>query len=278
MPPWTDVVKLHPDVESGNLTESVFAVDLGAIAAKDSNVPVVNRNPDEFLRATYLTADLRKLLAEALGSLAGKPGYNRVLKLRTPFGGGKLHALAALLHAARSRDSLAAWLPRFEAGKLAIDKVEVGGRPRQATGVHERTMELLTAKGVKKVHSTVTPGKVKERVRLGDAPCEGAPPQLGVSTSEMTDAFFRVLSPPRLESDQAIRGAIARGVEEGVFAYTSGAVPELGPDGRFLVNRGEAACRRRGGLGERLRDDARGSARGAGTGSVSALRPIALCV
>ena len=28
--PWTDLVKLHPDVESGNLTEAVFAVDLGA--------------------------------------------------------------------------------------------------------------------------------------------------------------------------------------------------------------------------------------------------------
>ncbi|HJY81525.1 MAG TPA: hypothetical protein VKK81_10640 [Candidatus Binatia bacterium] len=32
--PWTDLVKLHPDVESGALTEAVFAIDLGAIAAK----------------------------------------------------------------------------------------------------------------------------------------------------------------------------------------------------------------------------------------------------
>ncbi|WP_200865503.1 ATP-binding protein [Thermosynechococcus sp. NK55a] len=104
--PWTDLVKLHPDVEGGALTEAVFAIDLGAIASGDPNVPVVNRDPEAFFRATYLTADLQKLLEEVLASLAGKSGYNRVLKLRTPFGGGKSHTLAALLHAARKREAL----------------------------------------------------------------------------------------------------------------------------------------------------------------------------
>lgn len=104
--PWTDLVKLHPDVEAGALTEAVFAIDLGAIASGDPNVPVVNRDPEAFFRATYLTSDLRRLLEEVLASLAGKPGYNRVLKLRTPFGGGKSHTLASLLHAARKREAL----------------------------------------------------------------------------------------------------------------------------------------------------------------------------
>jgi len=104
--PWTHLVKLHPDVEEGALTEAVFAIDLGAIAAGDPNVPVVNRDPEAFSRATYLTADLQRLLEEVLASLAGKSGYNRVLKLRTPFGGGKSHTLASLLHAARKRDAL----------------------------------------------------------------------------------------------------------------------------------------------------------------------------
>ena len=104
--PWTDLVKLHPDVEAGALTEAVFAIDLGAIAANDPNVPVVNRDPEAFFRATYLTADLRKLLEEVLACLAGKSGYNRVPKLRTPFGGGKSHTLAALFHAARRREAL----------------------------------------------------------------------------------------------------------------------------------------------------------------------------
>jgi hypothetical protein len=104
--PWTDLVKLHPDVEAGALTEAVFAIDLGAIAANDPNVSVVNRDPEAFFRATYLTADLRRLLDEVLASLSGKTGYNRVLKLRVPFGGGKSHTLAALFHAARKRDAL----------------------------------------------------------------------------------------------------------------------------------------------------------------------------
>lgn len=104
--PWTNLVRLHPDVESGTLTEAVFAIDLGAIAAKDPNVPVVNRDPEAFFRATYLTADLGRLLDEVLASLSGKGGYNRVLKLSTPFGGGKSHTLAALLHAARARKAL----------------------------------------------------------------------------------------------------------------------------------------------------------------------------
>lgn len=117
--PWTDLVKLHPDVEAGALTEAVFAIDLGAIAAGDPNVPVVNRDPEAFFRATYLTADLRKLLEEVLACLAGKSGYNRVLKLRTPFGGGKSHTLAALFHAARNPETLKA-LPE---GKDLMDRL-----------------------------------------------------------------------------------------------------------------------------------------------------------
>jgi predicted AAA+ superfamily ATPase len=104
--PWTDLVRLHPDVEAGNLPESVFAIDLGAIAEGSPEVPVVNRQPEAFFRATYLTADLRKLMEEVLSSLAGQGDFNRVLKLRTPFGGGKSHTLAALLHAARNREAL----------------------------------------------------------------------------------------------------------------------------------------------------------------------------
>jgi len=118
--PWTELVKLHPDVESGMLTEAVFAIDLGAIAEGDPNVPAVNRDPAAFFRATYLTADLRRLLEEVLASLAGRPGYNRVLKLRTPFGGGKSHTLAALLHAARSREALRASADHWATGNLRV--------------------------------------------------------------------------------------------------------------------------------------------------------------
>jgi predicted AAA+ superfamily ATPase len=91
---WTNLVKLHPDVEAGTLTEAVVAIDPGAIAAGDPNVPVVNRDPEAFFRATYLTADLQKLMKEVLASLDERAGYNRVLKLRTPFGGRRTALLA----------------------------------------------------------------------------------------------------------------------------------------------------------------------------------------
>lgn len=130
----------------------------------------------------------------------------------------------------------AVWLPRIEAGALAIEKVEVGGRPLQATGVHERVMELLTNVGTKVVHVTVTPSKVAERVRLGDVLAPGEQARLGIRTSQIRDAFFETVAPPRLDSSDAIRKAVARGVGEGAFAYTSGAAPALGTDGRFEVS------------------------------------------
>ena len=49
---------------------------------------------------------------------------------------------------------------------LEIERVEVGGRPLQATGIHERVMELLTTARTPKVHSSVTPRKIVERLRL----------------------------------------------------------------------------------------------------------------
>src|SRR5713226_4905469 len=104
--PWTELVKLHPDVESGSLAEAVFAIDLGAVATRDPTTPKVYRDPVAFFAATYITTDLQLLLEEVLSSLAGQGSFNRVLKLRTPFGGGKSHTLAALLHAARSRKAL----------------------------------------------------------------------------------------------------------------------------------------------------------------------------
>jgi uncharacterized protein len=129
------------------------------------------------------------------------------------------------------------WLPKVEDGGLGIERVEVGGRPLQATGIHQRVMELLTNPGSPRVHATVTPRKIVERLRLGESPAPGEPPRLGLRASEVQDAFFSFLSPPRLESSAAIRQALVRGIAEGVFAYTSGAAPSLGPDGRFQVAR-----------------------------------------
>ncbi|MBI3798062.1 MAG: DUF499 domain-containing protein, partial [Deltaproteobacteria bacterium] len=129
------------------------------------------------------------------------------------------------------------WLPRVENGSLEIERVEVGGRPLQATGSHERMMELLTNAGTPKVHGSVTPRKIVERLRLGEALAPGEAPRWGIKTDDVLDAFFSFLEPPRLDSAAVLRKAIARGVTESVFAYTSGYLPSLGPDGRYQLPR-----------------------------------------
>ena len=103
--PWIENVSLHPDVVSKDFSEDMFALDLGPLSDGNKNVPAVYRNAEQFFRASYLTNGLRSLLTDVLSRLSGGTG-NRVLKLVTPFGGGKSHTLAALLHAARSRKAL----------------------------------------------------------------------------------------------------------------------------------------------------------------------------
>ena len=114
---WLQCVELHPDVLSDDFSEDIFALDLGGLSdyliGKDlgqsdgelPRVPAVYRDAESFFAASYVTSGLKSLLEDVLGRLSGEDG-NRVLKLLTPFGGGKSHTLAALLHAARSRTAL----------------------------------------------------------------------------------------------------------------------------------------------------------------------------
>lgn len=122
--PWLEVVTLHPDVLSEEFSEDIFALDLGPLADGNPNVPAVYRDPEHFFRASYLTSGLKSLLKDVLSRLDGGAG-NRVLKLITPFGGGKSHTLAALFHAARNREMLDVVpegkdLPRPKASRIAV--------------------------------------------------------------------------------------------------------------------------------------------------------------
>ena len=159
--PWLECVELHPDVLSDDFSEDVFALDLGSLsdyligkdlglpAADLPRVPAVYRDAGSFFRASYLTSGLRSLLEDVLGRLAGGQG-NRVLKLLTPFGGGKSHTLAALLHAARSRPALdalpeATGLPRPGRVRVAVADgqfldVTRGKRAPKEEGLTPRTL------------------------------------------------------------------------------------------------------------------------------------------
>jgi Protein of unknown function (DUF499) len=103
--PWVETAELHPDVLSPDFSEDIFALALGALADGNKQVPAVYRDPEQFFRASYLTTGLKSLLQDVLSRLSGGAG-NRVLKLITPFGGGKSHTLASLFHAARNRSAL----------------------------------------------------------------------------------------------------------------------------------------------------------------------------
>ena len=133
--PWSRVTRLHPDVESGDTARATYAIDLGALVAGDPNVPAVYRQAGDFFAVTHLTEGLRRLLEEVLKRLAGQPG-DRVLQLRSPFGGGKSHALATLYHAANERAALSqapggSKLPDPGAVRVAVfdgEKFDVQGR------------------------------------------------------------------------------------------------------------------------------------------------------
>lgn len=104
--PWTDVVRPHPDVASGDLAMGTYAANLAAVAYATGNAPPVYADAREFYASTFLTPAMRGVLRDVWSVLAGGPG-DRALQLRTPFGGGKTHTLLALLHLARARDEVA---------------------------------------------------------------------------------------------------------------------------------------------------------------------------
>src|SRR5258708_10105295 len=170
LPAWNRVVTPHSDIVQGQLSMDTYAVNLSKVVQGDQSVRSVYRDPHAFYEATYLTAELRRILAEVLGVLAGKSG-DRVLQLRTPFGGGKTHTLLALYHLARSRPLLSdmpdlSGLPDPGPVRLAvISGIETGAADtstqRRRTLWGELAMQLGKPEGY---------GLVGEQDRLGVAP------------------------------------------------------------------------------------------------------------
>ena len=104
MKAWTDVVRPHDDILSGDLEMAVFAADLGSVVRRDGAVREVYGDPRGVLPRDV--PHLEHAGAARATSSARSPGDggDRVLQLRTPFGGGKTHTLLALYHLATARD------------------------------------------------------------------------------------------------------------------------------------------------------------------------------
>lgn len=102
---WTQVVTPHPDIREGKLDNATYAAQLGAVIRNDASCPYVYRDARSFFEATYLTKELKQLLEDVLKGLNGEKG-DRILQLRTPFGGGKTHSLISLYHVSQHRKEL----------------------------------------------------------------------------------------------------------------------------------------------------------------------------
>jgi hypothetical protein len=102
--PWHKVVKLRPDLKSGQLSLSIFAADLYDVVMQKGQRPVYEE-PAQFFALTYPTYNLRELARDVVGRLAGK-NDKAVRQLELTYGGGKTHTLITLYHLVNDPASL----------------------------------------------------------------------------------------------------------------------------------------------------------------------------
>lgn len=93
--PWLEVAAPHSDIRDGSFDESLFAADLGLVAAGKG--PKDYLDPELFAQKTFLTANLKAALIEVGDRLAGED-VAAVFRMQTEFGGGKTHTLLAAYH------------------------------------------------------------------------------------------------------------------------------------------------------------------------------------
>ena len=170
LPTWNHVVTPHIDIIQGELSMDTYAVNLGKVVQGDSSVRLVYRDARSFYEATYLTRELQRILIDVFAVLAGKSG-DRVLQLRTPFGGGKTHSLLALYHLARSRKLLSdmpelSTIPDPGTVRFAvISGVDIG-----AADAYAHNRRTLWGEMAWQIGGPEGYGLVAEQDRLGVAP------------------------------------------------------------------------------------------------------------
>ena len=99
LPPWISVAAPRTDIADGSFDESLFAADLGMVDR--GRGPADYLDPVSFCEKTYLTSNLRDVLAELARRLSGDASAAGVYRLQTEFGGGKTHTLLAAYHVFR---------------------------------------------------------------------------------------------------------------------------------------------------------------------------------
>lgn len=109
MTTWYDVVEPHEDIKKGDFDEAIFAAKLGDVALGKA---VVDYNePSLFFKKTYFTEGINHLLSMVYNKLKNEKGSS-VVEIKTPFGGGKTHALIAIYHYIKNGSKVKGQLPQ----------------------------------------------------------------------------------------------------------------------------------------------------------------------
>jgi histone H3/H4 len=98
-----EVCEPHPDVFLRDPDPSLFAISLHHVAHGSADRDYTDA--ERFFSRTYMTRALSDLLERVIGRLAGQGRGAPILRLETPFGGGKTHTMTALYHIARSPEA-----------------------------------------------------------------------------------------------------------------------------------------------------------------------------
>ena len=97
----------YPEILRGEATEETFIANLGAVwekleLGKQIIVPDKYLSPDEMLRRTYYTSELKRILTSISKRLRGDEKAQSVYHLEVGYGGGKTHTLVLLYHMAKN--------------------------------------------------------------------------------------------------------------------------------------------------------------------------------
>lgn len=217
---WYDIIEPHEDIQNGHFDEAIFAADLGDVAF--GKAPIDYNEPAIFFKKTYFTEGILKILFMVHNKLEFGKGPS-VVEIKTPFGGGKTHALISIFHFLKNGSKIKNNLPTGLSPIKAVIAVVVGthlnpveGNARE--GIRIRTLwgeiayQLGGKKGYKEFQKNdeerISPGKEKLRnflehcepfIILFDETLEYITKAKGVeyqgtNLSSQTHAFFQELT------------------------------------------------------------------------------------
>ncbi|MCS7017121.1 MAG: DUF499 domain-containing protein [Gemmatales bacterium] len=143
-----EVCEPHPDVFERDPDPSLFAISLHQVeqGVADRDYTEAER----FFHKTFMTRSLERLLEGVVGRLSGVAGRGApILRLETPFGGGKTHTMTALFHLARHAEVA----EEHEAVRRILEHLNLRALPRniQVAVLDGRGLDVLerrTAEGL----------------------------------------------------------------------------------------------------------------------------------